>query len=45
MIFSLWKILIVIAFMLPYTAGFCAIEDYNSGQTICAVKTHFDYCY
>lgn len=31
--------------MLLYAAGFSALEDYNSDQNICAIKTHFDYCY
>lgn len=44
-IIGMSKILIVITFMLLYAAGFSALEDYNSDQTICAVKTNFDYRY
>lgn len=44
-IFGPWEISVVITFILVYTAGFCALKDYNSDQNICATETWFDYCY
>lgn len=44
-IFGPWEIFVVINFILVYAVGFCALEDYNSDQNICATETRFDYCY
>lgn len=40
-IFGTSKILTAITFILLCTASFCALEDYNSDQNICAVKACF----